>query len=135
MELRGNERPKLITAIDHVQLAMPPGGEEKARVFFGGLLGMIEEAKPEPLGGRGGCWFRSGRAILHLGVEKDFIPQKKAHPAFCVADIHDTAERLKANGFLVIWDDALPSRKRFYTNDPFGNRVELIHDGDGFGQK
>lgn len=119
----------MITAIDHIQLAMPPGGEDKARAFFSGLLGMIEEPKPEPLAGRGGCWFRSGLAFVHLGIETDFMPQKKAHPAFTVQDIAGLAERVKANGFPVLWDDALPSRQRFYTSDPFGNRIEFIQDG------
>jgi predicted enzyme related to lactoylglutathione lyase len=72
--------------------------------------------------------------IVHLGVEKEFLPQKKAHPAFCVKDVAAMAERLKASGYSVTWDEALPSRVRFYTSDPFGNRIELMRDGDGFGQ-
>lgn len=125
----------MITRLDHVQLAMPKGGEQTARAFFGDLLGMQEEEKPEPLASRGGCWFRSGSVILHLGVEPDFTPQRKAHPAFCVRDIEAMADRLKASGFPVAWDDALPSRVRLYTTDPFGNRIELMRDGDGFGQE
>jgi catechol 2,3-dioxygenase-like lactoylglutathione lyase family enzyme len=125
----------MITRLDHVQLAMPNGEEAKARAFFGSLLKMNEEEKPELLASRGGCWFRSGSVLLHLGVEKDFIPQKKAHPAYSVRDIDLAAKQLMASGYPVIWDDALPSRRRFYTADPFGNRIELMRDGDGFGQK
>jgi len=125
----------MIDSLDHVQMAMPPGQEEKAREFFRGILGMAEEKKPEPLASRGGCWFRSGAVILHLGVEKDFIPQKKAHPAFCVSDLADLADHFQKNGFIVTWDDALSDRKRFYSSDPFGNRIEFIQSGDGFGQR
>ena len=125
----------MITRLDHVQLAMPAGQEAKARAFFGSLLKMEEEQKPEPLARRGGCWFRSGRVLLHLGVEKDFNPQKKAHPAFCVRDIDALAKQLIAAGHPVTWDAALPSRRRFFTADPFGNRIELMREGDGFGQK
>ena len=125
----------MIDSLDHVQMAMPAGREEEARGFFGDVLGMAEEDKPEALAGRGGCWFRSGAVILHLGVEKDFVPQKKAHPGFCVADLDGLAARLQAKGFVVEWDDALPDRRRFYSSDPFGNRIEFIQTGDGFGQR
>jgi len=125
----------MITRLDHIQLAIPIGGEPQARTFFGLLLGMREEEKPEPLASRGGCWFRSGAVILHLGVEREFVPQKKAHPAFCVEDLAALAGRLEKSGYPVIWDDALPSRRRFYTADPFGNRIELMRKGDGFGEK
>lgn len=121
--------------LDHIQLAMPVGGEAKARAFFSRLLGMAEEAKPEPLATRGGCWFRLGTSIVHLGVEKEFSPQRKAHPAFCVEALDDLAARLVDGGYPVTWDSALPSRRRFYTADPFGNRIEFMRDGDGFGQK
>lgn len=114
---------------------MPPGSEAQARAFWAGLLGMSEEEKPAPLVGRGGCWFRAGPVIVHLGVEKDFAPQRKAHPAFCVRDLDALAARLAQAGYPVTWDEALPGRRRFYTADPFGNRIELIRDGDGFGQK
>ena len=121
--------------LDHVQLAMPPGGEDRAREFFSGVLGMTEQVKPEPLASRGGCWFRSGAAILHLGVEDDFRPQKKAHPAFCVAELDELAGKLSEDGREVIWDEALRGRRRFYTADPFGNRIEFLRDGDGFTQR
>ena len=125
----------MINSIDHIQLAMPPGQEEKARAFFRDILGMSEDEKPEPLASRGGCWFRTGTAIVHLGIEKDFIPQKKAHPAFCVSNLTELADRFGRNGFCVTWDDALADRKRFYTSDPFGNRIEFIQSGDGFGDR
>jgi catechol 2,3-dioxygenase-like lactoylglutathione lyase family enzyme len=125
----------MINSLDHVQLAMPTGQEEMARNFFRDALGMTEEEKPEPLASRGGCWFRSGAVILHLGVEQEFVPQKKAHPAFCVADLDALACRLQKQGFAVLWDDALPDRRRFYSSDPFGNRIEFIQSGDGFGDR
>jgi catechol 2,3-dioxygenase-like lactoylglutathione lyase family enzyme len=121
--------------LDHVQLAMPVGGEEQARIFYARLLGMTEEPKPESLKGRGGCWFRSAGCHVHLGVDPEFRPQRKAHPAFIVEDVADLAERLAASGFQVIWDDLLPDQKRFYTHDPFGNRLEFIRTSDGFGQR
>lgn len=113
---------------------MPPGGEGRARAYFGDIIGMLEDVKPEPLGGRGGCWFHAGGAILHLGVEKEFAPQLKAHPAFCVLHLDALAERLGKAGFPVVWDEALQDKRRFYSADPFGNRIEFIRDGDGFGQ-
>jgi catechol 2,3-dioxygenase-like lactoylglutathione lyase family enzyme len=125
----------MISAIDHIQLAMPPGSENKARAFFRDLLGMREDEKPGPLASRGGCWFRSGAAILHLGVEENFAPQKKAHPAFIAADLDDIAATFMMAGYPVKWDETLPDRQRFYTDDPFGNRLEFMRDGDGFAQK
>jgi predicted enzyme related to lactoylglutathione lyase len=125
----------MITRLDHMQLAMPPGAEATARAFFRDLLSMTEEAKPQALASRGGCWFRAGSAVLHVGVETGFAPQRKAHPAFCVGDLDLLAKRLKDAGCAVIWEEVLPSRRRFYTADPFGNRIELIGEGDGFSQK
>jgi catechol 2,3-dioxygenase-like lactoylglutathione lyase family enzyme len=125
----------MILSLDHLQLAMPPGGEEQARAFYHGMLGMMEEEKPPELAARGGCWFRAGSAILHLGVEEPFTPQRKAHPAFCVSDLDQLAHNLAAQGVSVLWDHALPERRRLYVEDPFGNRLELMQDGDGFGQK
>ena len=121
--------------LDHIQLAIPKGGEKTARAFFSDVLGMEEEEKPYPLSERGGCWFRKGSVILHLGVEDGFIPQKKAHPAFVVPDLSELEQKLKAGGHDVLWDDALSSRMRFYSSDPFGNRIELIREGDGFSEK
>lgn len=125
----------MIARLDHIQLAMPPGREDDARSFFAGILGMIEQTKPEPLASRGGCWFEAGSAIVHLGVEKDFLPQRKAHPAFCVSDIDSLAAVLQQNDKGIQWDEALPNRRRFYTTDPFGNRIEFIQSGDGFTEK
>lgn len=120
--------------IDHIQLAAPKGEEEKARAFFGGLLEMEEETKPEPLQGRGGCWFRKGEAIVHIGVDGDFSPQGKAHPAFVIADLDALAEKLGQADYPVNWDGALPDRRRFYTADPFGNRIEFMQAGSGFSE-
>jgi catechol 2,3-dioxygenase-like lactoylglutathione lyase family enzyme len=124
-----------IVGLDHIQLAMPPGGEPEARRFYGELLGMKEVTKPAPLAARGGCWFEGPGAVVHLGVEAEFIPARKAHPAFRVADLEECGAALAATGALVIPDDSLPGVRRFYTADPFGNRVELIQDGDGFSQR
>jgi len=103
-------------------VAAPPGCEDEAREFYGGLLGLVEVAKPEPLQARGGVWFEQ----LHVGVEQDFAPARKAHPALRVDDVDAVADRLAAAGRRVDWDDALPGIRRFYTADPWGNRVELV---------
>lgn len=121
--------------LDHIQLAMPKGKEAEARAFFTGLLQMTEETKPEPLAARGGCWFRKDGVVLHLGVEENFKPQKKAHPAFTVQNLGRLEKMLVSQGYEVTWDTALPDRKRFYTTDPFGNRIEFLRDGDGFGDR
>jgi catechol 2,3-dioxygenase-like lactoylglutathione lyase family enzyme len=105
-----------------VQVAAPPGCEADARAFYGDLLGLTEVAKPEPLRGRGGVWFEQ----LHVGVEQDFAPARKAHPALRVDDIDAVADRLAAAGERVEWDEALPDVRRFYTADPWGNRVEIL---------
>ena len=115
--------------LDHVQLAAPPGCEAEARRFFGELLGLDELAKPEPLRSRGGVWFALGDGDeLHVGVEEPFAPAWKAHPAFrlSAAELGELAERLQAAGERVDWDDALPGVRRFYTADPWGNRLELL---------
>ena len=122
-----------MATLDHVQLAAPPGCEEAARAFYGELLGLEEVEKPESLRGRGGVWFQQ----LHIGVEEDFRPARKAHPALRVQDIDSIASRLTAAGKRVDWDGALPGIRRFYTSDPWGNRVELLEEheqrsgGDG----
>jgi ADP-ribose pyrophosphatase YjhB (NUDIX family) len=115
--------------LDHVQLAMPEGREEEARAFFVGLLGMVEVGKPRALEGRGGCWFRSVGCSVHVGVDPDFQPQTKAHPAFAVEHLEVLADRLAGAGHEVQWDSALPGRRRFYSFDPFGNRLELLDEG------
>jgi catechol 2,3-dioxygenase-like lactoylglutathione lyase family enzyme len=115
--------------LDHVQLAAPPGCEPEARRFFGDLLGLKELEKPEPLRSRGGAWFALGSGgQLHVGVEEPFAPARKAHPAFrlSAADLEELAKRLDVAGERVEWDDSLPGVRRFYTADPWGNRLELL---------
>jgi catechol 2,3-dioxygenase-like lactoylglutathione lyase family enzyme len=114
----------MITGIDHVQVAAPPNCEREARAFYGGVLGLEELEKPEPLKARGGAWFSVGRQSLHVGVQADFQPATKAHPAFHVDSLDELAERLTLAGAPVHWDDAIPGR--FYTEDPWGNRLELL---------
>ena len=116
----------MITTLHHVQLAMPRGREEEARTFYAGTLGMREVPKPENLARRGGAWFSSGAAELHLGVEDDFRPAKKAHPALLVDDLEALAERCSAAGYAVVTDEPLAGFERIYVYDPFGNRIELL---------
>jgi catechol 2,3-dioxygenase-like lactoylglutathione lyase family enzyme len=115
-----------LIGLHHVQLAMPAGEEDKARAFYTGLLLMDEVVKPATLAGRGGCWFERGTLRIHLGVEAPFTPARKAHPALQVVDLDAWAELLKAGGAQVVPDAALPGYRRFYTADPFGNRIELL---------
>ena len=115
-----------VTGIDHVQLAMPAGGEDAARAFYTGLLGLPEVPKPANLAARGGCWFENGAVKLHLGVEADFRPAKKAHPALLVGKLAALAARLEDAGVSVRRDGEIPGVKRCHTDDPFGNRIELI---------
>jgi catechol 2,3-dioxygenase-like lactoylglutathione lyase family enzyme len=114
--------------IDHVQLAMPRGEETAARHFYGGTLEMDELPKPEPLQSNGGCWFRSGDCELHLGVDLEFRPQRKAHPGFVVRDLDSLAARLLASGAKVDWDDRVVGVRRLFTHDPFGNRLEFRNE-------
>jgi catechol 2,3-dioxygenase-like lactoylglutathione lyase family enzyme len=125
----------MITGLDHVQLAMPRGGEGRARAFYGDLLGMAELEKPAPLAARGGCWFAAGGAQIHIGVEDPFTPARKAHPALLVDDLDGLVARLRAAGADVLEDSAGLDRRRFYAADPFGNRLELIARGDGFSER
>jgi predicted enzyme related to lactoylglutathione lyase len=116
----------VITGYDHVQVAIPAGSEEAARAYYGELLGMAELPKPAALAVRGGCWFASGHATLHLGVETPFSAARKAHPAFLVADLEALAGRLTAAGYDVVRSDGeIPGVRRFHTFDPFGNRLEF----------
>ena len=112
--------------LDHVQVAMPAGREEAARAFYGAALGLREIPKPAPLAARGGVWYAVGDLQIHLGVAEDFSPATKAHPAFRVPDAAAVAERLRKAGFAARWDSALPGCTRFFTDDPFGNRIEII---------
>jgi len=116
----------VITGFDHVQLAMPRGREDAARTFYAGLLGMTELPKPPVLAVRGGCWFSSGSAVLHLGVEEPFAPARKAHPALLVVDLDALEAALGAAGYeCVRADNEIRGVRRFHTHDPFGNRVEF----------
>lgn len=117
-----------VLGIDHCQLAAPPGCEEQARAFFGELLGLEEVQKPSALRARGGVWFSAGAQQLHVGIEADFAPALKAHPALLVrpGQLDALAARLIAAGVPVVWDRGLPGRPRFHTSDPWGNRLELI---------
>ncbi|NNN33645.1 glyoxalase [Streptomyces sp. S3(2020)] len=116
----------MLAGIDHVQLAAPPGSEERLRAYYVGVLGMAEVPKPPVLAARGGCWFRVGAVQLHLGVEEDFRPARKAHPGLWVTDIETYAARLEARGAAVSWDGDLPEYRRFYSYDPVGNRLEFL---------
>ncbi len=116
----------MITGFDHVQVAMPAGGEDAARAFYAGLLGMSERPKPPILAARGGCWFSSGTAVLHLGVEASFAPARKAHPALLADDLEGLAAELTAAGYQCVRADGeIPGVRRFHTLDPFGNRIEF----------
>jgi catechol 2,3-dioxygenase-like lactoylglutathione lyase family enzyme len=116
----------MITGLDHVQIAMPRGAEDTARAFYGGLLGMTELPKPPALARRGGCWFASGTAVLHLGTEEPFGPARKAHPAFLVTDLDTLQATLSQAGHdCVRTDGEIPSIRRFHTHDCFGNRIEF----------
>lgn len=115
-----------IKAIDHVQLAMPVGKEAVARAFYEDVLGIPEVPKPPNLAARGGCWFERGELRVHLGVENDFRPARKAHPAFLVDDLPALKTRIEAAGYTCKTDEALPGCGRIYVDDPFGNRIELM---------
>ena len=111
-----------------MQLACPAGGEDEARGFYGGVLGLREIEKPEPLRSRGGVWFECGTQQIHLGIEEPFAPARKAHPALRVRDARELEELAERLGD-VRWDADLPGVRRFYVDDPFGNRVELLAPG------
>jgi len=112
--------------IHHVQLACPPGSEGASRAFYAGVLRFSEVAKPPALAARGGCWFRGHGIELHLGVEEDFRPARKAHPGLLVVDLDAWADRLTAAGYPADRDDDFPGMRRLYTRDPHGNRLELL---------
>ena len=121
-----------ITRLDHVQLAMPPGGEEAARAFYGRILQLHELEKPEALKSKGGCWFAGDGLELHLGVQADFVPATKAHPGLRVADLDAARAHLQAAGIAITEDKSGVTVRRFYVNDPFGNRLEFLQEGDEF---
>lgn len=116
----------VIKRLDHVQLAMPAGGESEARALYRDLLGIPEVPKPADLAGRGGCWFESGELKVHLGVDPDFRPALKAHPGFLVEDLRALTDAISAAGFEVVEDATLTGYHRAYVTDPFGNRIELM---------
>lgn len=116
-----------IISINHVQIAMPEGEEDSARAFYMNILGFTETPKPPALLKRGGAWFKSGDTQLHLGVEKDFRPARKAHPAFIVDDLEAILGKIQQSGYE--WDESQPpldGYKRAHIYDPFGNRIELM---------
>lgn len=115
--------PVSVLRIDHVQLAMPPGEEDAAQCFYEGLLGIPRVPKPEALATRGGCWFEDGSLRVHLGVEQDFRPARKAHPALVVSDFEQMLDKLRRAGHEVRPGD-MPGQA--YVDDPFGNRVEIV---------
>jgi catechol 2,3-dioxygenase-like lactoylglutathione lyase family enzyme len=122
----------VIEGLDHVQVAAPPGCEREARGFYGRLLGLAEIEKPEGVRASGGVWFAAGGQELHVGVASDFTPATKAHPGLrvgSVAELDALAEQLVAAGADVRWDDRIAGRRRFFTADPWGNRVELLAGG------
>ena len=121
-----------ITRLDHVQLAMPPGGEARAREFYGRILQLQEIEKPAQLQAKGGCWFAGDGLELHLGVQKEFVPATKAHPGLRVADLDAARDHLQAAGILITEDRSGVAVRRFYVNDPFGNRLEFMQEGDCF---
>jgi catechol 2,3-dioxygenase-like lactoylglutathione lyase family enzyme len=117
----------MLTAIDHVQLAAPPGSEDLLRPFYTDTLGMTEVPKPPALAANGGCWFQAGGVVhLHIGIEKDFRPSTKAHPGLRITGIDAYAARLEAHGTHITWDADLPGHRRFYAHDPVGNRLEFL---------
>lgn len=115
-----------VLSIDHVQLAIPKGTEDRARSFYRDVLGMKEVPKPEELAKRGGGWFGSGEAQVHLGVEEDFRPAKKAHPALVVEGLDEMLAKCEQAGVTYSMDAEIDGRRRVHVFDPFGNRLELI---------
>jgi catechol 2,3-dioxygenase-like lactoylglutathione lyase family enzyme len=115
-----------IKALHHVQLAMPSGGEDQARAFYEGVLGIPEVPKPANLAKRGGCWFEQGAVRVHLGVEMDFRAARKAHPAFLVENLATLKAKIEAAGYTLRSDEPLEGYDRIYVDDPFGNRIELV---------
>jgi catechol 2,3-dioxygenase-like lactoylglutathione lyase family enzyme len=116
----------MLVALDHVQLAMPPGAEATAEAFYAGVLGLTRVPKPPVLAARGGCWFERAGVRVHLGVEEMFVPARKAHPCFAVRDLRTF---VAAHDLDVRWSDEQPGTTRCYVDDPFGNRLELVDAG------
>ena len=112
--------------LDHVQIAIPAGGEDEARAFFGELLGLAEIPKPAELAGRGGCWFQLGNRQLHFGVDSDFRPARKAHIGIAAERLSDLSKKLADAGYEIRDEAPMEGRARFFTDDPFGNRIEFL---------
>lgn len=129
---KDGEDASMMLGLDHVQVAAPPGCEEQAHRFYGGVLGLVEVEKPGALRERGGVWFSVGAQQLHVGVEEDFAPARKAHPALRIKSnrLDQLADRLSTAGAPVAWDYAIPGVRRFHTEDPWGNRLELLAAGE-----
>ena len=115
-----------IHGVHHVQIAIPAGGEDTSRAFYGELLGLTEVAKPEPLVSRGGCWFRGSNIEIHLGVDPEFRPARKSHLAVVVDDLERAKQQLATSGVAISEDDFEIGFRRFYATDPFGNRLEFV---------
>jgi catechol 2,3-dioxygenase-like lactoylglutathione lyase family enzyme len=115
-----------VERLDHVQLAMPAGREAEAVDFYEGVLDIPHVPKPAHLAARGGCWFERGDLKVHLGVDPDFRPATKAHPAFVVRDVRAVVAACEAAGYRVTDDEPLEGRDRAYLHDPFGNRLEVL---------
>ena len=127
MGIYGDSMNPQVRAITHVQVAIPVGGENEARAFYGGLLGLVEVAKPPELAKRGGCWFELPEGTcgqLHLGADPDFRPAKKAHVAFVVSDMTGLAKTARSQGYEVV-EDRPGETEQVYIYDPFGNRLEF----------
>jgi catechol 2,3-dioxygenase-like lactoylglutathione lyase family enzyme len=120
-----------VLRLDHVQVAMPAGGESAAREFYQRALGIPEVPKPAHLAKRGGCWFERGDLKIHLGVEAEFRAARKAHPALLVEDLRALVANLKRLGYAVRDDEPLEGYHRIYVDDPFGNRIELLEPDYG----
>jgi catechol 2,3-dioxygenase-like lactoylglutathione lyase family enzyme len=115
-----------IAGLDHVQIAIPPGADAAARAFYGGVLGLSEIPKPAPLNASGGMWFLTGATQLHIGSQADFVPAKKAHPAFIVEDFDAYCALLRKQEVALREEAQVAGRRRAGIEDPFGNRIELI---------
>ncbi|MEV5706834.1 VOC family protein [Actinoallomurus sp. NPDC052274] len=120
----------LLIGLHHVQLAAPPGTEPRMREFYAGTLGLTEVPKPPALAARGGVWFRAPGVEVHIGAEADFRPAGKAHPGILVSDLDALVDRLRAAGHQVRPDDRLPGYRRFYVDDPVGNRLEFLQSNE-----
>ena len=115
-----------VIGLDHVQLAMPAGKEQEARGFYAVLLGIPERPKPEHLIVRGGVWFENGAVKVHLGVDGNFRPARKAHAGLLVASLKPVVARLRSAGYQIVEGEPLPGYAHVYVDDPFGNRLELL---------